>query len=121
MGQLFSLYELRTRGGEKLELHDDGITYTVWISFAEIYNENIYDLFQKVPEVGGRAVHPDSLNPDPIRIQGFEDQKLKKRNKSENFLKSFFDKKNCNLLMSKLKEKPSALIREHPALQSEVY
>jgi hypothetical protein len=53
----------RTRGGEKLELHDDGITYTVWISFAEIYNENIYDLFQKVPEVGGRPVHPDSLNP----------------------------------------------------------
>ncbi len=46
-----------------MELHDDGITYTVWISFAEIYNENIYDLFQKVPEVGGRAVHPDSLNP----------------------------------------------------------
>jgi hypothetical protein len=45
--------EFRTRGGEKLELHDDGITYTVWISFAEIYNENIYDLFQKVPEVGG--------------------------------------------------------------------
>jgi hypothetical protein len=61
---IFCHSECRTRGGEKLELHDDGITYTVWISFAEIYNENIYDLFQKVPEVGARAVHPDSLNPD---------------------------------------------------------
>jgi hypothetical protein len=26
-----------------------------------------------------RAVDPDSLNPDPIRIQGFDDQKLKKK------------------------------------------
>jgi hypothetical protein len=84
--------ELRTRGGEKLELHDDGITYTVWISFAEIYNENIYDLFQKVPEVG-RAMDPDSLNPnpDPIQIQRFNDQKKKKKNKAEIF--SFFDQK----------------------------
>jgi hypothetical protein len=70
----------RTRCGEKLDLHDDGITYTVWISFAEIYNENIYDLFQKVPEVGGRAVDSNLLipafqvNPDPIQIQGFDDQ-----------------------------------------------
>jgi hypothetical protein len=52
-------------------------------------------------------VNPDPY-PDPIRVQGFDDQKLKKINT---------DLKNCNLLMSKLQEKPSALKREHPALQ----
>jgi hypothetical protein len=51
-------------------------------------------------------VNPD---PDPIRIQGLDDQKLKK--KYTDLIKS------CNLLMSKLQEKPSALKREHPALQ----
>jgi hypothetical protein len=49
---VFFASEYRTRGGEKLDLHDDRTTYTVWISFAEMYNENIYDLFQRVPEVG---------------------------------------------------------------------
>jgi hypothetical protein len=46
------------------------------------------------------------VNPDPIRTAfDFDDQKLKK------FIK------NCNLLMSNLQEKPSALKREHPTLQ----
>ena len=49
-------FGIRTRCGEKLDLHDEGITYTVWISFAEIYNENLYDLFQKVPEVGSHPI-----------------------------------------------------------------
>jgi hypothetical protein len=35
---------------------------------------------------GGRAV-------DPIRIQGFHDQKLKKKDTAENFVISFFNKK----------------------------
>jgi hypothetical protein len=47
-------------------------------------------------------VDPDSLNPDtdpafhvnpdtePIRIQEFDDQKQKKKNTAENFLKIFF-------------------------------
>jgi hypothetical protein len=34
-----------------------------------------------------------------IRIQGFDDQKLRK-NTSDNFLKSFFDKKNCTIYLS---------------------
>ncbi len=46
-----------------------------------------------------------AVDPDPIRIQGFDDQK------KISFI--FF----CNLLMSKLQEKPSALKREHPTLQ----
>ncbi len=74
-----------------------------------------------------RAVDPDSLNPDPafqvnpdpdpIRIQGSDDQKLKKKIQLEIFYIYFFEIKNCNLLMSKLQEKPSTLKREHPALQ----
>jgi hypothetical protein len=42
----------------------------------------------------------------------FDDQKLKKKNTDEKFLI-----KKCNLLMSKLQEKPSALKREHPEFQ----
>ncbi len=38
--------------------------------------------------VAGRAVDPDLLNPDPdpIRIQGFDDQKLKEKNTAGIFL-----------------------------------
>jgi hypothetical protein len=32
-------------------------------------------------------------DPDPIRIQGFNDQKLKKKITAENFFKFFFDQK----------------------------
>jgi hypothetical protein len=48
--------------------------------------------------------------------QSFDNQKLKKKNTADNFLYLFLIK-YCNLLMSKLQEKPSALKREHPALQ----
>jgi hypothetical protein len=54
---------------------------------------------------------PVNLDPDPIRIQGFDYQKLNLKNRAEHFLIFFI--KICNLLMSK----PSALKREHPALQ----
>ncbi len=52
-------------------------------------------------------VNPD---PDPVRIQGFDDQKRKKKN--TDLIKNF------NLLMSRLQEKLSALKKEHPALQN---
>jgi hypothetical protein len=52
-------------------------------------------------------VDPDT-DPDPIRIQGFDDQKVKKKNTAEIVL-YLFSIKNCNLLMSKQQEKPSAL------------
>jgi hypothetical protein len=57
-----------------------------------------------------------SISSDPIRIQGFDDQKLKKKNTAEHFSSKFFIK-NYSLLMSKLQEKPSALKKENPALQ----
>ncbi len=57
-------------------------------------------------------VNPDT-DPDPIWIEGFDDQKLKKKNTDENFCWSNI----ANLLMYKLQEKPSALKREQTALQ----
>jgi hypothetical protein len=45
----------------------------------------------------GRAVDPDTLNPypdpDPIRIEGFDDQKLKKKNHWTIILLIFFRSK----------------------------
>jgi hypothetical protein len=54
-------------------------------------------------------VDPDS-DPDPaFQVNpGFPDPKIQMKN---------FWIKNCNLHMSKLQEKPSALKREYPALQ----
>jgi hypothetical protein len=51
--------------------------------------------------VDPKSLNPDphptfqvNLDPDPIRIQGFDDQKLKEKNAAENILyTSFFDQK----------------------------
>jgi hypothetical protein len=56
-------------------------------------------------------VNPD---PDPIRIQGFDDQKLKEKNTADFF--DLFLIKNCILLMSKLQEKAFSPQKEHLAL-----
>ena len=37
---------------------NENIQYSVWISFAEIYNENIYDMLEKVPEVKRKGEKP---------------------------------------------------------------
>jgi len=50
LGNLFPGLQGRDRESTKLEVRDSNITYTVWVSFAEIYNENIHDLLRKVPE-----------------------------------------------------------------------
>jgi hypothetical protein len=61
------------------------------------------------------------VNPDPdmgqIRIQSFDDQKLKKKKIQPKIFFISFLIKNCNLLMSKLQENLSALKREHPELR----
>jgi hypothetical protein len=55
-------------------------------------------------------VKPDPDTADPIRIQGFHDQKLKKKNTVQQKLFFYLSLiKNCNLLVSELQEKPSAL------------
>ena len=43
--------EVATRGreGATVDLSHSDINYAVWISFAEIYNENIYDLLERLP------------------------------------------------------------------------
>ena len=48
LDQLFHGLAARDRETGTVEVHDNDITYTVWITYAEIYNENIYDLLQKV-------------------------------------------------------------------------
>ena len=49
LSQLFPGLATRDRDDTKLEIRHSNISYSVWISFAEIYNENIHDLFRKVP------------------------------------------------------------------------
>ncbi len=64
-----------------------------------------------------------NLDPDQIRIQGFDDQKLKKKNTAENFVKSFFDQKLqftyplASIMDIQAAGEASALQKEHPALQ----
>ena len=40
----------RDKEATKLDIRDSNIAYSVWVSFAEIYNENIHDLLCKVPD-----------------------------------------------------------------------
>jgi hypothetical protein len=54
-------------------------------------------------------------DPEPKRIHGFDDQKLKKKIQQKIVFLIFFIK-NYNLLASKKEEKPSVLQREHQAL-----
>jgi hypothetical protein len=52
------------------------------------------------PDTGPDPAFQMNPDPDPIRIQGFDDQKLKKKMPRKIILF-----KNCCLLMSKLQEK----------------
>ncbi len=69
-----------------------------------------------------QGTDPDP-DPDPIWIQAFDDQKLYKKITAEKNL-VFFDQKlqltfaQAFIKTSKLQKKPSALKREHPALQT---
>ncbi|XP_023341937.1 kinesin-like protein KIF20A [Eurytemora carolleeae] len=47
---LFPALNNRNRNSTKLSVKDEAIVYTVWISFAEIYNECVFDLLEKIPE-----------------------------------------------------------------------
>ncbi len=75
-------------------------------NFWTIGNLRIKQYGTYVAELWIRILDTDpafQVNPDPdlIRIQGFDDQKLKK--KTTDLIK------NCNLLMSKLQKKPFKL------------
>lgn len=45
--------ELSTVDGMSLNLKTD-FKYSVWVSFCEIYNENIYDLMEMMPSGASR-------------------------------------------------------------------
>lgn len=45
-----SLYEIQVQDGSTVDLEDGGdVCYSLWVSFAEIYNEFIYDLLADEP------------------------------------------------------------------------
>ena len=48
----------RLRDNSEIDLGETTLHYGVWVSFAEIYNENIYDLFEKIPEVKNKNDKP---------------------------------------------------------------
>jgi hypothetical protein len=69
--------------------------------------------------VDPNSLNPDTdpdpvfqLNPDPIRIMDFDDQKREKKNTDENF----FDQK-LQFTYVQATEEPSALKRDYPSLQ----
>ena len=41
------------------------LNYSVWVSFAEIYNENCYDLLEKMPEVRRKGEKPRRM---PLKL-----------------------------------------------------
>ena len=46
-----------------LPYSNSSLNYAIWVSFAEIYNENIYDLFEKMPEVKKGDTKPGRRSP----------------------------------------------------------
>lgn len=53
---LFPSLTNRNRNTSKLEVGNSELTYMVWVSFAEIYNENAFDLLEKLPESKKKGV-----------------------------------------------------------------
>ena len=50
-----SLCEIQVQDGSTIELEDSGnVCYSLWVSFAEIYNEFIYDLLAEEPNPSRR-------------------------------------------------------------------
>lgn len=49
--QLFQELEQRIREEGKVSVEEQGqVKFSVWVSFAEIYNEQIFDLLESVPK-----------------------------------------------------------------------
>jgi kinesin family protein 20 len=55
-----SIVSLKSRVKDEttVDLKETSLHFAVWVSFAEIYNENIYDLLEKVPEVKNKGDKP---------------------------------------------------------------
>ena len=50
--------DTNTVKGSQNDKESADIQYSVWISFAEIYNENIYDMLEKIPDVKRKGDKP---------------------------------------------------------------
>ncbi len=57
----------RVRDETKIDLSDtdNQFNYAIWVSFAEIYNENVYDLLEKMPEPKYKGDRPRRM---PLKI-----------------------------------------------------
>ena len=55
----------RCRDEDSIDINERSLHYAIWVSFAEIYNENTYDLFEKLPEVRNKGDKPRRL---PLKL-----------------------------------------------------
>ncbi len=58
LAAMFPDLESRLSEAAAIPLKHDDINYAVWISFAEIYNENIFDLLEKIPPAKRKGDRP---------------------------------------------------------------
>ena len=65
LDDLFPGLTTRDKDSSTVDVHDDNIIYSIWISYAEIYNENVYDLLQKVPVSKMRR---DRVRQNPLKL-----------------------------------------------------
>ena len=49
LAAMFPMLTNRVKDKTLVDVKHDDIKYAIWISFAEIYNENIFDLLEKIP------------------------------------------------------------------------
>ena len=60
-----SLCEIQVQDGSTIDLENNGdVCYSLWVSFAEIYNEFIYDLLAEEPDKTRRGRPPLRLAED---------------------------------------------------------
>eukprot|EP00095_Tigriopus_kingsejongensis_P010559 maker-scaffold421_size176100-snap-gene-0.31 protein:Tk10559 transcript:maker-scaffold421_size176100-snap-gene-0.31-mRNA-1 annotation:"golgin subfamily a member 4-like" len=58
LASMFPFLANRHRDESKVELKQSDIKYAMWISFAEIYNENVHDLLEKIPATRNKGEKP---------------------------------------------------------------
>ena len=49
LAAMFPMLTNRVKEDTLVDVKSDDLKYAIWISFAEIYNENIFDLLEKLP------------------------------------------------------------------------
>jgi hypothetical protein len=62
LATMFPKLSNRVRDETVIAIKHDEINYAIWISFAEIYNESIYDLLEKIPAPKRKGDKPPKRN-----------------------------------------------------------